>query len=94
MPVYALIGWDAPGSAALRQQHRPAHLADLEALASEGRVRHAGPLRGSDGQPLGSLVLFEAESLEAARSLAATDPYVVGGVFERHEVYEAPVVLP
>ena len=40
------------------------------------------------GEPVGSLILFEAETLDAARTLAARDPYVVEGIFQRHEVHE------
>ena len=34
-------------------------------------------------QPCGSLVVFEADSLDAARAQAARDPYVQEGVFEQ-----------
>ena len=94
MPVFAFLGWDGPRGAELRPRHRPAHLAGLEPLAAAGRIRHAGPLLGAGGRPVGSLVLFEAASLEEARALAARDPYVVEGIFERHAVHETPVVLP
>ena len=94
MPLYVFIGHDGPRGAELRKQHRPAHLAGLEPLDAEGRIRHAGPLLDAGGQPVGSLILFEAESLDAARALAARDPYVVEGVFERHEVHETRVVFP
>ena len=40
------------------------------------------------------MVFFEAEDLEAARAIAAADPYVTEGVFERHAVHETRVVLP
>ena len=94
MPWYALIGRDREASGALRQQHRPAHLNGLEALEREGRIRHAGPLLGEDGQPAGSLVVFEAASLDEARRIAAGDPYVVEGVFASWEVLETRVVFP
>ena len=94
MPLYVFIGHDGPRGPELRKQHRPAHLAGLEPLEAEGRIRHAGPLLDAAGQPAGSLILFEAESLDAARALAARDPYVVEGVFERHEVHETRVVFP
>ena len=41
-----------------------------------------------------AMVVFEAESLEAARAQAAADPYVVEGVFGSHEVFETLVVFP
>jgi uncharacterized protein YciI len=46
------------------------------------------------GQPEGSVILFEADSLEAARDIAARDPYVAEGIFERHEVHETRAVFP
>lgn len=86
MPLFALLGRDGPNAAALRATHRPAHLVHLRPLAAAGRVRFAGPLLDDTGTPCGSLVVFEADDLAAARALAARDPYVVHGVFASHEV--------
>ena len=94
MPLFAWIGYDGPRGAELRKLHREAHLANLAPLDAAGRVVHAGPLLGEDGTPLGSLILFEAEDLAVARAFAAQDPYVVGGVFERHEVHPTRVTFP
>jgi uncharacterized protein YciI len=94
MPLFAMIGRDGPRGLELRKLHRDAHLAGLARLDAAGRIRHAGPLRDAAGQPCGSLVVFEADSLEAARAQAAADPYVVEGVFASHEVFETAVVLP
>ena len=93
MPLFALIGRDGARAPELRRQHRPAHLANLRPLAAAGRVRFAGPLL-EGGVPVGSLVVFEAPDLDAARALAASDPYVVHGVFAEHEVRETRDVLP
>jgi uncharacterized protein YciI len=94
LPLYIYIGHDGPRGAELRKIHRPAHIASLEPLEADGRIRHAGPLLDPDGRPLGSAIVFEAESLEAARDIAARDPYVAQGIFERHEVYETRAVFP
>ena len=79
MPLYIYIGHDGPRGGELRKIHRPAHIASLEPLEADGRIRHAGPLLDPDGKPVGS---------------AARDPYVVQGIFERHEVYETRIVFP
>jgi len=92
MPLFALVGRDAPGAPELRRQHRPAHLENLRPLARAGRVRFAGPLL-EHGAPVGSLVVFEAEDLAAARAVAARDPYVVHGIFASHELRETLDVL-
>ncbi len=94
MPLFVMIGHDAPGTAELRQTHRPAHLVGLEALERDGRLRQAGPMLDVEGRPMGSVVFFEADDLAAARALAAQDSYVVHGVFARHEVHETKIVLP
>jgi len=94
LPLYIYIGHDGPRGAELRKIHRPAHIASLEPLEAEGRIRFAGPLLDSDGSPVGSAIVIEAESLEAARDIAARDPYVAQGIFEQHEVYETRAVFP
>lgn len=94
MPLYVIIGRDGPRGLALRKQHRDAHLAGLEGLEAAGRIRHAGPLRDEAGDPCGSVIVLEAESLEEARRQAASDPYVTEGVFASHEVFETLQVFP
>jgi len=94
MPLFAFIGHDGPRGAELRKRHRPAHLRGLETLVAERRVRHAGPLLDEAGRPTGSLILFEAPDLAAARAVAASDAYVSEGVFERWELHETRVVFP
>ena len=94
MPLFAFIGHDGPRGAELRTLHRPAHLQGLEPLVAAKRIRHAGPLLSEAGTPVGSLILFDAPDLHAARELASRDPYVTEGVFERWEVHETRVVFP
>jgi uncharacterized protein YciI len=94
MPLFVLTGWDGPRGLELRKLHREEHLKNLEPLDASGRIRYAGPLLDQEGNPSGSLILFEAEHLAAARAFAASDPYVVRGIFERYEVVETRMVLP
>ena len=92
MPLYAFIGYDGPRGAELRKLHRTAHLEGIDELFVQDRIHHAGPLLDEAGAPIGSLILFEAETLDEARRIAAEDPYVTEGIFERHEVRETRVV--
>ncbi len=94
MPLYAMIGRDGSRGPELRVLHRPAHLEGLEGLEAAGQIRHAGPLLDAGGAPVGSLIVFEAASLDEARAVAARDPYVVEGIFASHEVFETRVVFP
>lgn len=94
MPLYAFVGRDGPAGPELRKRHRPAHLERLEDLAAAGKIVHAGPLLDESGAPVGSLIVFAAGDLAAARRFGAEDPYVVEGVFASHEVNETKVVFP
>ncbi len=95
MKTYVIIGRDSADGRALRKQHRPAHLAHMEALSAEGRVRYAGPLLSDeDGGPLGSVIVIDAENLEEARAIADRDPYVTTGVFASYELSETMQVFP
>jgi len=92
--TFIWIGHDGPRGAELRKQVRPAHVAGLETLAAEGRIRFAGPMLGEDGVPRGSVIVLEAPDLASARAIAARDAYATQGVFARWEVCETTVVFP
>ena len=94
MPLFVLIGRDGPDGLALRKRHRDAHLANLQPQVDAGRVRFAGPIRTEDGDPSGSVVVFEAADLGAARAFAESDPYVIEGIFAGFEVFETVQVFP
>ncbi len=94
MGLFVLVGRDGARGSQLRKQHREAHLANLRPLADAGGVVYAGPLLDAAEQPCGSVIIFEAESLEAARRFAASDPYVVHGIFESHDVFGSRRVFP
>ncbi|MEW6270968.1 MAG: YciI family protein [Thermodesulfobacteriota bacterium] len=95
MPLFVIIGHDGPDALAKRPAVRPRHLDHLRPLDAASRVVVAGPLLADDGKtPCGSLIVLEAASLEEARALAARDPYVVEGVFARHEVRPFVRVFP
>jgi uncharacterized protein YciI len=78
--LFALICTDKPGSLALRKANRPEHLAYLESLGET--LVLAGPFTEPDGETMnGSLIVVEAPSLDAARKIAAGDPFARTGLF-------------
>lgn len=87
---FVILGYDGPEGEAKRKIHRPAHLANLEPLAQQGRVVLAGPLTDKTG----SLMVLEFTSQAEAEQFANQDPYMVNGVFERVEVHPFMQVLP
>jgi uncharacterized protein YciI len=94
MPLYVLIGTDGPDAGVRRTQARPGHLAHWQPLDAAGRVRFGGPLLDTRGTPRGSVLVFEAPDLAAARAQAEGDPYVTEGVFARIELQETRAVFP
>lgn len=95
MPLFVIHGHDGPDALAKRPVVRPRHLDHLRPLSEAGKVVVAGPLFADDGKtPRGSLIVLEAASLDEARALAARDPYVVEGVFARHDVMPFARVFP
>ena len=97
---YAIISEDAPDTLALRIAHRPAHLARLQALHSEGRLLVAGPHPAIDSEDpgpagfTGSLVIAEFASLADAQAFADSDPFVAVGVYSRVTVKPFRKTLP
>ncbi|WP_062230397.1 YciI-like protein [Aureimonas sp. N4] len=77
--LFALLCEDRADAGSLRAETRPAHLEHLKALGPV--LKFAGPFLGSDDKPNGSLLVVEADSLEAARALADQDPYAKAGLF-------------
>lgn len=97
---YVIIGRDVPDSLDARLAARPAHLARLQALQLEGRLRLAGPLPRIDAEDpgpagfSGSLIVAEFTDLAAARAWAAADPYLAAGVYAAVEVHPFRPVQP
>ena len=51
------------------------------------RVKIGGPMLADDGQtPVGSMLVVEAETLEAAKTLFAADPYALAGLWQSTSV--------
>ena len=97
---YAVISTDVANSVELRSRSRDAHLARLEALASEDRLLIAGPHPAIDSEEpgeagfTGSLVVIDFPSLAAAQQWADSDPYCSAGVYQDVVVKPFKLVLP
>ena len=78
--LYALIGYDKPNGLAQRIEHRPDHLAHLDALGN--KVVLAGPFLAENGDMIGSIVVIEAETLDSAREIFSRDPFMAGNLFD------------
>ncbi len=98
--LYAIISQDVDQSLERRKSAREQHIERLLELKRGGRLILAGPHPAIDSEDpgpagfTGSLVIAEFDSLEAAQSWAASDPYVGGGVYEWVIVKPFKKVLP
>jgi uncharacterized protein YciI len=84
--LFAFVCKDKPGHLNVRMETRPAHVEHLNKLNAEGTLKMAGPFLDAEGKPNGSLVIVEAENVEAAVAIADSDPYTKAGLFESVEV--------
>ncbi len=81
MPLYVFHGLDKPGALELRKATRQTHLDWLASLSP--RVKIGGPMLAEDGAtPVGSMLVLEADSLEAAKAEYARDPYNAAGLWQ------------
>lgn len=91
--LFCFICMDKPGSAALRADTRPTHLAYLDKFMD--RIAIAGPLQTEDrATPTGSLMILDFGSREEADTFARNDPYAKAGLFESVTVTPFKKVFP
>jgi uncharacterized protein len=84
--LFAFVCKDKPGHLQVRMDTRPAHLEYLNKLNAEGALKMAGPFLDGDGKPCGTLAIFDADSMDAAKAIADADPYAKAGLFESVEI--------
>ncbi|MEO0359215.1 MAG: YciI family protein [Pseudomonadota bacterium] len=77
--LFAVVTKDKPNHLDLRMETRPAH---VDFLKSSPNLKMAGPFLNADGDMCGSLLVIEADDLQAAQDWAAKDPYALAGLFE------------
>ena len=81
--LFVVTAIDKPDSLALRTATREAHFA----YARETNViKLGGPFLNDSQEMAGSLIIFEAADLAAAKAWHAGDPYVKAGLFAHSEV--------
>ncbi len=90
---FAILIYDEPDSAALRDQYRQAHLDYLK--VSDAQTLFAGPFTTDDeSADLGSLRLIEFPDRATADRHVAEEPYVIGGVQKRWYIHRWLPRLP
>ncbi len=97
---YAIVAEDVENSLEMRVAARPAHLARLAELQSQGKLLLAGPFPAIDSLDpgpagfSGSLIVAEFSNLNAAKNWAEADPFVIAGVYANVTVKPFRKTLP
>jgi uncharacterized protein YciI len=81
--LFAVIAFDKENSLELRMATRQAH---FDYAKQTNCIKIGGPFLDAKGDMAGSLIIFEAADLEAAKAWHASDPYVKAGLFAHSEV--------
>lgn len=83
MPLFALTCLDKPNALDVRMGARQDH---LKWVGGTGMLKLGGPFLDAKGDMAGSLMIIEAENLEAARKFNADDPYTKAGLWASVDV--------
>jgi uncharacterized protein YciI len=91
--MYAIVCFDRPDSAALRDQHRAAHQEFLKKHAE--KIVFGGPLKNTpEGASTGALIVVGCATRQDAEAFIAADPFYKSGVYESVAVRAFKKVFP
>jgi len=91
--MYAILCFDRPGSAALRDQHRAAHVAFLD--ENKTKIVFGGPLKDvAAGASTGALIVVDCATHADADAFIHADPFFRAGVYENVAVRAFKQVFP
>ncbi len=81
--LFVVTAIDKENSLALRMATREAH---FEYARATNLIKIGGPFLDAKGDMAGSLIIFEAADLAAAKAWHANDPYVKARLFAHSDV--------
>jgi uncharacterized protein YciI len=91
--MYAIVCYDRPDSASLRDAHRAAHMEYLK--TNSAKVVFGGPLKNTpDGPSTGALIVVNCATRQEAEALIGADPFYRNGVYESVAVRAFKQVFP
>jgi uncharacterized protein len=91
--MYAIVCYDRPDSASLRDAHRAAHMEYLK--TNSAKVVFGGPLKNTpDGPSTGAIIVVSCATREEAEAFIKGDPFLRNGVYESVAVRAFKQVFP
>jgi uncharacterized protein len=87
---FMVLAWDVPGESgvALRDELRAAHMDTISARFRDGSVILGAGIYDDSSVVRGSLVVLDCESRAFVDSYLESEPFQIGGLWERVEVHE------
>ena len=91
--MYAIVCFDRPDSASLRDTHRAAHQEFLK--TNTGKIVFGGPLKNNpEGASTGALIVVNCATRQEAEAFIGADPFYRNGVYESVAVRAFNQVFP
>jgi len=91
--MYAIVCFDRPGSASLRDANRAAHVAFLQEHSET--IVFGGPLKNTaDGPSTGAIIVVSCATRADAEAFIKGDPFLRSGVYESVAVRAFKQVFP
>jgi uncharacterized protein YciI len=91
--MYAIVCFDRPDSASLRDTHRVAHQEFLK--TNTGKIVFGGPLKNNpEGASTGALIVVNCATRQEAEAFIGADPFYRNGVYENVAVRAFKQVFP
>ena len=91
--MYAIVCFDRPDSAGLRDAHRADHVKFLD--LHKKQIVFGGPLKSiPDGPSTGALIVVDCATRRQAEDLIGADPFFRAGVYESVAVRAFKQVFP
>ncbi|MBE0674706.1 MAG: hypothetical protein IH591_08605 [Bacteroidales bacterium] len=85
---FVLTAYDGSGKDALerRMKARPVHLEKIQELKDSGNFVFGGAILDDNEQMVGSVVVYEFPGWDEMEAYLETEPYVLGGVWQKIEI--------
>jgi uncharacterized protein YciI len=95
MPQYLVVAWDGndAGAKDRRLAARTAHFANVGPMAEAGQIMLGGAILDDGGEMIGSACVVDFSTRAELDAWLASDPYVVGKVWQRLDVYPMRVAV-
>lgn len=92
MPMFVVIGLDhPPHSMALRDKIRMVHRAYVK--GHDEKLRLASVMRDAEGNQKGTILYFEADSIDEVRAWVAAEPFCQAGVYKELHIAEVGTAI-